>query len=79
MSTRILDWIKTPYYAAQLASGAKSFRDNPILGNARLNAAGLHVARVRLAHNMAEARRRRLAHLISPEDAGAFDRDGFVL
>ena len=79
MTTRIIDLIKTPYYAAQLASGAKSFRDNPILGSARLNNAGLHVARVRLAHQVAESRRRRLAQLVSHEDAAAFDRDGFVL
>ena len=33
----------------------------------------------KLAHDMAWRRRGRLAHLVSPEDRAAFDRDGFVL
>ena len=44
-----------------------------------LNRRGLHARRAKLAHDMAWRRRARLAHLISPEDRAAFDRDGFVL
>lgn len=68
-----------PWWAFELATGAKAFCDNPILGSRRLNARGLHAARVRIADRMAAARRRRLAHLVSPEDAAAYARDGFVL
>lgn len=68
-----------PWWAFQLATGAKSFVDNPILGSRRLNEAGLHVARLRLAHGMAWRRRRRLAKLVDPADRAAFDRDGFVI
>jgi hypothetical protein len=62
-----------------LASGAKSFRDNPVIGSPALNRAGLHIARVRLAHRMAEWRRHRMRALISAEDRAAFERDGFIL
>ncbi|MFW2829763.1 phytanoyl-CoA dioxygenase family protein [Sphingomonas sp. ID0503] len=67
-----------PLYAAQLATGAKSFRDNPLIGSPALNRRGLHTRRVALAHNLAGWRRSHLAHLLSPEDRAAFDRDGFV-
>ncbi len=68
-----------PVWAAQLATGAKSFVDNPLIGSRRLNEVGLHVARLKLAHSMAWSRRRRLARLIDQADRAAFDRDGFVL
>lgn len=72
-------WALTPLHIAALATGAKSFRDNPIIGSPTLNRMGLHVARIRLAHAMAERRRRRLRRLVSDEDAAAFERDGFVI
>jgi hypothetical protein len=68
-----------PWWALQLATDAKSFRDNPLIGSPKLNRDGLHARRVRLAARMAAARRRKLAHLIAPDLAAAFDRDGFVL
>ena len=68
-----------PFWAAQLLSGAKSFMDNPLIGSDALNQRGLHVGRMALAHRLATARRRRLAHLMSPVDQSAFDRDGFLL
>jgi hypothetical protein len=71
-------YLLAPWWLAQIATGAKSFADNPLIGSAALNARGLHAGRVKLAHDMAEARRRRLRHLVSPEDQAAFDRDGFV-
>ncbi len=73
------DILKYPFWTLALATGAKSFRDNKVIGSAALNRAGLHVARIRLAHGLAWSRRRRLAHLISAEDRAAFDRDGFVM
>src|SRR6266699_4762638 len=74
-----LSWLLMPYYVAALATGAKSFRDNPIIGSPSLNRAGLHVTRVGLAHKMTEWRRHRLASLISEDDRTAFERDGFIL
>jgi hypothetical protein len=72
------DIVKYPFWTLALASGAKSFRDNKVIGSPALNQKGLHVARIRLAHDLAWSRRRRLGHLLSPDDRTAFDRDGFI-
>ena len=69
----------TPVWIAQLATGTKSFERNAVIGSRRLNEWGLHEARVRIAYQLAQARRRKLAALISAADRAAFDRDGFVL
>jgi hypothetical protein len=68
-----------PLHAAALATGAKSFRDNPVIGSPALNRGGLHVARIRLAHRMAQWRRQRLAGMLDTADIAAFQRDGFLL
>lgn len=73
-----LQYLLTPWWALQLATGAKAFSDNPLIGSRRLNAWGLHAARVKLAHALGDMRRRRLRYLVSAEDAAAYDRDGFV-
>jgi hypothetical protein len=71
-------YLLAPWWLAQLATGAKSFSNNPIIGSHRLNTRGLHAARVKCAHAMAWKRRRKLAKLIDPADREAFDRDGYV-
>lgn len=76
---RAVDVLKSPLYAAELFTGAKSFVDNPILGSRALNERGLHVRRIELAERMADARRRRLRRLVSEADAAAYDRDGFIV
>lgn len=68
-----------PLWTVQLLTSAKSFLDNPIIGSRRLNARGLHLARVRLAASLTAWRRRRLARRVRPEWRQAFDRDGFVI
>ena len=79
MGSGRLSWLLAPLHVAALATGAKSFRDNPVIGSPTLNRAGLHIARVRLAHGMVEWRRGKLASLISEDDRTAFERDGFIL
>jgi hypothetical protein len=79
MGSARLSWLFAPWHIAALATGAKSFRDNPVIGSPTLNRAGLHLARVMLAHRMAEWRRRRLSALVCEEDRAAFERDGFIL
>jgi hypothetical protein len=69
----------SPIWAIQLLTGAKSFLDNPLIGSRRLNARGLHTARVRLADWLCQWRRRRLARKVRSEWRTAFDRDGFVV
>lgn len=68
-----------PLWAAQLASGAKSFERNGLIGSHLLNEWGLHTTRVALAHHIAASRRRRLAGLVSAADRSDFARDGFVV
>ena len=76
---RVLRWWRAPWWLFALATGAKSFFDNPILGSPRLNRAGLHVARKRMAHALADRRRVRLASGIPAELREQFDRDGFII
>lgn len=68
-----------PLWTLQLATAAKSFVDNPLIGSRRLNARGLHRARVRIADALCRNRRRRLAAKVRPEWRAAFDRDGYLL
>jgi hypothetical protein len=79
MTNSRLSWLLAPIHAAALATAAKSFRDNPIIGNPSLNRMGLHIGRVRLAHAAGESRRRRFEHLVGSEDVANFRHDGFVL
>ena len=74
----LLSWWRAPIWLLALATGAKSFADNPILGSKRLNRRGLHVARLKLAHGLAAARRRRLAGSVPAEWREQFDGNGFV-
>lgn len=76
---RVADVLLAPIHLAGLATGAKSFCDNPILGSADLNRRGLHRKRILLAERMADRRRDRLKHLVSREDAEAYNRDGFIV
>ena len=71
--------VMAPLWLAQLATGAKSRLDNPLIGSRRLNARGLHAGRVRLAAALAAWRRRRLAAQVRPEWLEQFARDGFVV
>jgi hypothetical protein len=78
MRGRAFKWWRAPLWVLQLATGCKSFIDNPILASPALNRRGLHAARLRLAHRLAWWRRHRLTRHVSPEDRAAFDRDGYV-
>jgi len=74
----LLRWWRAPLWLLALGSGAKSFADNPIIGSERLNRRGLHVARLKFAHRLAWARRRRLAGAVPEAWREPFDRDGYV-
>lgn len=74
----LLRWWRAPLWLLAIATGAKSFADNPIIGSRRLNRRGLHAARVSLAHRLAWQRRRRLAAAVPAQWRESFDRDGYV-
>ncbi|PKP95433.1 MAG: phytanoyl-CoA dioxygenase [Alphaproteobacteria bacterium HGW-Alphaproteobacteria-14] len=69
----------TPVWTLQLATTAKSFLDNPLIGAPALNRMGLHRKRVQIADSLCRWRRRRLARHVPREWREAFDRDGFVV
>jgi len=68
-----------PVHVFALATQAKSFRKNPVLGNRLLNRMGLHVARVVLAHAMAQLRWWMQRGLLPETERSAFHRDGFLV
>jgi hypothetical protein len=68
-----------PWWTIQLLTGTKSFERNGVIGSRRLNRRGLHEARVRLAHDLASRRRRRLEGLVPAPDRADYARDGFVI
>jgi hypothetical protein len=68
-----------PLYVLAVASSAKSFKDNPVIGSPKLNRMGLHIARRRITAPLGRYRRNRLAHLVSAEDRQALARDGFII
>lgn len=67
-----------PVHVASLFTGAKSFKDNPVIGSPLLNRLGLHVARVAIAHGIVRLRRLMLFWLVDAEARRAFARDGFL-
>lgn len=75
----MLKHLLLPFWFGQLLTQEKSFERNAVIGSRRLNQLGLHAARVKAAHRLAAARRRRLAHLISDADHARFERDGFIV
>ncbi|MET0269481.1 MAG: phytanoyl-CoA dioxygenase family protein [Sphingomonas sp.] len=72
-------YLLLPWWLLQLATGAKAFSDNPLIGSPALNRLGLHAGRVRMAAAIARRRRARLAKLVPDADRRAFDADGFVM
>lgn len=77
--TNALRWLMAPFWAAQIFTGAKSFCDNGVLGDQRLNEKGLHVWRIRLANKLADRRRAKLAERLHPADRAQFAENGFIL
>lgn len=71
--------VRLPLFATAVLGPQKSFRKNPVLGSARLNARGLHRRRVALAAAMSARRRAALAPRLDPAERAAFDENGFVV
>ena len=69
----------SPYYLLSLASGAKSFRDNPFIGSYKLNSLGLHVSRVSIAEKLARYKRKQLSSQLEAKHLREFERNGFVV
>jgi hypothetical protein len=76
---RVLRWLKLPFWLAQIATSAKSFKANPILGSETLNRYGLHAWRKKVACNLADWRRARLTSAVLPQEHAEFCTNGFIL
>jgi hypothetical protein len=76
---RLRDLVLAPIRIAALATEAKSFAHNPIMGSRLLNRWGLHEGRARVAAKVAASRRAKLSAKISAPDRENFMRDGFVI
>jgi hypothetical protein len=70
--------LKMPLWLLQIASGAKSFKDNPIIGSKALNRLGLHTGRLRVAHALADWRRWRLSFDIPASYRAEFAENGYI-
>lgn len=79
MALTVLRYWRLPFWLMELATEAKSFADNPLLGSRRLNRLGLHGLRVRSAAMMTSWRRWLLRGGVSAEDRACFREQGFVL
>ncbi len=73
------NWWHLPWWLISPLTGAKSFVDNPVLGSVRLNKLGLHTGRVRAAHTLASARRRKLGRHLPAPLRQQFDKNGFIV
>lgn len=78
MRDRFTRWLRLPFQALALASGAKDFSANPILASKRLNRWGLHVLRRQLAQRLCNARRRRMASRLPAQQVARFNRQGYL-
>lgn len=76
---RLFHVLKLPLSLVALASTAKSFRDNSLIGSRWLNRCGLHVVRVALAHGVMRWRRLWFAPWLAGEERRRFARDGFIV
>jgi len=77
--TKWYRWLLAPVDVLALATTAKAFRDNPVMGSPTLNRYGLHLLRREIARRAGVRRRAQLSHLISPTDRAAFERDGYLV
>jgi len=75
---RSIDYWKVPFWTLALATGAKSFKDNPVLGSRRLNARGLHVRRCLMAERLSDWRRRWLSTLVDGDARAQYAKTGFI-
>lgn len=71
--------LMAPVWVTQLFTTAKSFDDNPIIGNRTLNKMGLHVSRVVLAHGIMGFRMWLLGFSLSKEDRQFYRKNGYLV
>lgn len=76
---RVHSLISMPVAVAAVCTGAKSFRDNRIIGSPLLNRRGLHIFRRRLAEQMGHRRRASLAHMVTADEKTELEKNGYIV
>ncbi len=71
--------VRYPFYVVQIFTGAKSFRDNPVIGNTLLNRLGLHVIRLVAAATITKFRSLCLASFMDKHERRSFSDNGYLL
>lgn len=79
MKKIVFDLIKSPLWIFALFTGAKSFRDNPVIGSVFLNRCGLHGLRVRVAYTLARYRRLFLKKLLTAQQQEEYKTNGYIV
>lgn len=78
MKRFLFNILRTPIWFLALFTEAKSFQENPIIGNSLLNSMGLHVLRVRFARALASIRRVFLGKHVSENKRLEYLKNGFT-
>ncbi len=68
-----------PYYAISIFTGAKNFRDNPVIGSKFLNFIGLHILRIILARMVWKLRQMQLGFMINKNERRFYKQNGYLL
>ena len=74
----LINFLQLPIWFLALFTEAKSFQENPIIGNVHLNSMGLHVLRARVANGLAKFRRLFLSRNISEIKQLDYNKNGFT-
>lgn len=76
---RVKKFLYLPLYVFQIFTGAKSFRDNPIIGSRILNIMGLHVFKILLSRGVWAFRQFFFMWGVSAYDRRQYRENGFIL
>ena len=78
MKRVLINFLQLPIWFLALFTEAKSFQENPIIGNVHLNSMGLHVLRATVANGLAKFRRLFLSRNISEIKQLDYNKNGFT-
>ena len=78
MKRVLINILQLPIWFLALFTEAKSFQENPIIGNVHLNRMGLHVLLARVANGLAKFRRLFLSKQISQSKQLEYGKNGFT-
>ena len=78
MKRLLFSILQSPVWFLALFTEAKSFQENPVIGNVLLNRMGLHVLRIRIAKGLVRLRRLFLSKYVSQNKQLEYGKNGFT-